>query len=53
MAVQVLCACQIIRESAYVLLLFCSQDKVMYVSSNFGTLQNILSYAYLNLNNSV
>lgn len=45
MAVQIICLCQIIRESDYELLLFCSQNWVIYACSDFALLENILSEA--------
>lgn len=45
MAVQIMCLCQIIRESDYELLLFCSQNWVIYACSDFALLENILSEA--------
>lgn len=45
MAVQIICLCQIIRESDYELLLFSSQNWVIYACSDFALLENILSEA--------
>lgn len=45
MAVQIMCLCQITGESDYELLLFCSQNEVIYACSDFALLENILSEA--------
>lgn len=45
MAVQIMCLCQIIGESDYELLLFCSQNEVIYACSDFALLENVLSKA--------
>lgn len=44
MAVKILCLCQVISESDYELL-FCNQNWVTYLCSDFGLLENMLSKA--------
>lgn len=47
-----MCLCQIIGESDYELLLFCSQNYVIYAYSDFALLENVLwESSEKNLNN--